>query len=291
MLLTVQARAYAGRLADQLRAAAADGFEAVELDSTLDGVPLVELGESQFSDLCGAAAEQGLVIATLGVGAVDALGEQTAGIARLAQLSLASGSRLRLLSSARPGVADRLHAQDDPPEMLFEREVELWRRAVTTIWDANPSALVMVESSPLGVCNTIGRQARLLDALDLPGLGFNWDFVNCWMAGEHPWPGPWELLRGRLYGVHYKAAKADPYNPRLYASQCLPGDDDIPHRSLWATWAAVGYDGPVTVEPQYQHFAAADRFAPEPPDPQREVCARVLERMLDYRRRAWERLY
>jgi sugar phosphate isomerase/epimerase len=290
MLLTVPARACGLLLEEQLANAAAAGFEALELRGEVDGVPLTSLDTGAFADLCHGAAALGLTVATLALGTVEELAGNPDGLRRVGELSALVGARVRLLSANRPGVHGAAEARGEPPEMLFEREVELWRACLAALREGNPGALVMIEGRDIGVCNTVARQERLLAALADPMLGYNWDFVACWRGGEHPWPGAWPRLAGRIYGVHYQGAKADPHDPSAYACHALPGDDDIPHRSLWATLAAVGFDGPVTVDPHYQHFGVADRFDPAPDNPTWELCTQTLAKMQDYRRRAWERL-
>jgi sugar phosphate isomerase/epimerase len=193
---------------------------------------------------------------------------------------------VRFHSSARPGG----EALGDPPDMLYRLELDGVRTCVETIHAVHPETLVMIEPGRDSVCNTTARLAALLDDLGAPNVGINWDFVNAWRAGEHPWPEPWDHLRGRLYGVHWKGARAEPHEPRRYACHFVPGDDDIQHRSMWATWAAVGFDGPVTADPEYHFFAPRDHFDPEPERPEWVLCCTYLDKMIDYRRRAWERL-
>jgi len=289
MLLSVCASAFGGSMAERLAAAAAAGFEAVELRGEVDGLPLVELAVDAFADVCQMAAEHGLMVATVALGQVGDLVDNADLLRRVGAMSALSGARIRIFSSFRPGIADRSQAGDEPPPMLWERELEALGRCVDTIHAEHAQALVMVESEPISVANTVALSARLLSELGRTNVGLNWDFVNCWMAGEHPWPNTWSVLRDWLYGVHYKGAKADPFDPTRYASQCLPGDDDVPHRSIWATLAAVGFDGPVTIDPCYAEFSAADRFDPEPELPDQEIAVRTLARMAAYRQHAWER--
>jgi sugar phosphate isomerase/epimerase len=290
MLLSVYAKAFRGSTADQIREAAASGFEGLELRGDVDGVPLGQLPSEQFADLCGQAADLGLLVSTLALGPIGRMRQDLDGLRHIGRLSSLCGARIRLFSSDRPGVGDRRAAYGEPDDGWMADEADGLRECVEALREGNPSSLVMLEAEPNSIANTVARQARLIEAVGLPDVGYNWDFVNCWMGGEHPWPGPWQHLSGHLYGVHYKGAKADPHDPLEYACQAMPGDDDIPHMALWATWAAVGFDGPVTVDPHYGLFGRADRFEPEPDNPNAEVCRRTLHAMIDFRRRALARL-
>ncbi|MBI5834887.1 MAG: sugar phosphate isomerase/epimerase [Armatimonadetes bacterium] len=289
MLLSVCVSAFAGTVSEQLAAAAEAGFEAVELRGLIDGQPITQLSVDAFGDVCQLAAEYGLMVATVAVGQVGDLADNAELLRRVGAMSALNGARIRLFSSMRPGVSDASEAGEEPPAMLWEHELKALARCVDAIHAEHAQALVMVESEPVSVANTVALGARLLADLDRPNVGLNWDFVNCWMAGEHPWPGTWVTLRDWLYGVHYKGAKADPFDPTRYASQCLPGDDDIPHRSIWATLAAVGFDGPVTIDPNYAEFRPVDWFEPEPEQPDREIAVRTLPRLAAYRQHAWAR--
>lgn len=289
MLLSVCTSAFAGTVAEQLAAVSEAGFEAVELRGVVDGVPLTELSVDGFGEVCQTAAEFGLMVATVAFGQVGSLADNDDLLRRAAAMSALGGARIRLFSSFRPGIADRTEAVGDPPAMLWQHELDVLGHCVDTIHAEHPQALVMLESEPVSVANTAVLGARLLDDLGRANVGLNWDFVNCWMAGEHPWPGTWSVLRDRLYGVHYKGAKAGRFDPTRYGSQCLPGDDDIPHRSIWATLAAAGFDGPVTIDPCYAEFAPGDWFSPTPEQPDREIALRTLPRLAAYRQYAWER--
>jgi sugar phosphate isomerase/epimerase len=286
MLLSVYPGSFGGDLRDALAAAGAAGFEAVELRHAVDGVPLTTIAPEAFSTVCDLAAEHGLVVATLALGQVAQHAGDPDGLRRVAELSALTGARIRLHSSTRPG-GDRF---EEPPEMLYQHELAALRTCLETIQAVNPQALVMIEPSAASVCNTIERLSLLLADVDRPQVGINWDFVNAWRAGEHPWPDPWRHLRGRLYGVHWKGAKADAHDPWRYSCHALPGDDDIPHRSMWSTWAATGFDGPVTVDPEYHLFGPREKLSPEPANPEWELCCEMVKLMADYRRRGWERL-
>ena len=284
MLLSVYAKAYRGSTAEQIAAAADDGFEGVELRGDVDGVPLTELADVAFRDVLSAAAELGVTIVTLALGMVDGLQHNPDGLRRVGELAGVSGARVRLFSSRRKDRdADSIHAEPEAAE--FADEAAALAACADAIHAAHPGIAVMLEAEPDSIGNTIARQARLIE-LSGADVGFNWDFVNCWMGGEYPWPAPWERLEGRLLGVHYKAARAQPCEPGRYASQCLPAQSDLPHRAMWATWAASGFAGPVTVDPHYPLFAAGDHFDPEPENPQAELCRQTLESMREMRSEA-----
>lgn len=289
MLLSVCQSAFDGSVIEQIAAAAAAGFEALELRSPLDGQPLSALSEAEFAELSQRAADEGLTIATLALGPVDELVAAPDTLRHMAALSGRSGARLRIFSRLRPGVSDPLEAQGEPDQDLWDQELELWGRCQEIVSAENRATLVMLEAEVTSVANTAARAARLLEALDRRCLGYNWDFVNCWRAGEHPWPGPWPYLRGMTYGIHLKGARADRFEPDRYGSQCLPADDDVPHRAICAALVAAGFEGPVTVDPDWSQFLPADRPDPAPATPSAWIAAESLPFMAACRAHAWAR--
>ncbi len=289
MILSVYAKAYRGDVRARLAAAAADGFEGVELRGDVDGTPLTAVDPDAFRDLCGFAADLGVQVVTLALGAVGNLSGNLPGLRRVGELAGIAGARVRLFSSNRPGVRQPHEAWGDPPEDDFRREADDLAMCTDAVVSAWPGVQVMLEAEPISIANTISRQARLIATAGV-SVGFNWDFVNCWMGGEYPWPEPWSWLEGRLLGVHFKAAKANPLEPARYASQAIPPADDLPHRAMWATWAASGFCGPVTVDPHYGLIAPADRFDPEPEQPDTELCRCSLAVMQELRHQALERV-
>ena len=281
MLLSVYAKAYAGSTSQQIAAAAADGFEGIELRGDVDGVALTDLDDGAFRNLLSEAADVGVTIVTLALGMVGGLQHNPDGLRRVGELAGVSGARVRLFSSRRAErEGDAIYREPDAAE--FMDEAAALATCAEAIQAAHPGIAVMLEAEPDSIGNTIARQAALIERAGVD-VGFNWDFVNCWMGGEYPWPGPWQTLQGRLIGVHYKGARAKTSEPGRYASQCLPDVSDLPHRAMWATWAASGFSGPVTVDPHYPLFDAADRFDPEPDNPQAEVCRLTLESMRQLR--------
>lgn len=287
MQLSVYAKAYRGTTSDQIAAAAADGFEGIELRGDVDGQALTALDRDVFRGLLAEAAELGVTIVTLALGMVDGLQHNLDGLRHVGMLAGISGARVRLFSSRRANRdGDAVYAE--PDEVEFEAEAAALAACAGALHAAHPGIAVMLEAEPDSIGNTVARQARLIEQAGAD-VGYNWDFVNCWMGGEYPWPGTWQLLEGRLLGVHYKAARARLSEPARYASQCLPADSDLPHRAMWATWAAAGFSGPVTVDPHYPLFAASDRFQPEPDNPQAEVCRLTLDSMRALRDEAMAR--
>ncbi|MCC7492912.1 MAG: hypothetical protein IT204_11210 [Fimbriimonadaceae bacterium] len=288
MILAVYAKAYPGGTADQIAAAAADGFEGLELRGDIDGVPLGQVDADVFRQTCDQAAEAGLQLVTLALGAVDGLAGRRAELRRVGELAGISGARVRLFSSNRPGVQQARDAWEDPSEDLLREEADNLRVCVTALREAWPGVQVMLEAEPISIGNTVVRQARLIELAGVP-VGYNWDFVNCWMGGEHPWPGPWSQLEGNLLGVHYKLALADPYAPAEYASQTRPPHDDLPHGALWSAWAAAGFAGPVTVDPHYGLIAERDRYQPPSAQPTVRLVRETLAVMRQHRDRALAR--
>ncbi|NWG76157.1 MAG: hypothetical protein HXY24_16415 [Rubrivivax sp.] len=218
-------------------------------------------------------------MSTLALGMIDRLADDLDGLRHVSELATPIGARVRLFSSGRPGVRSGPEAFDEPVDELLEVEAGRLRDCLRALADGGLHGGAMLEAEPYSIANTVARQARLFEFAGADDIGYNWDFVNCWMGGEHPWPEPWRHLAGRLRGIHYKGARAVAGEPWRYASQALPGDDDLSHRAIWATLAASGFDGPITVDPHYGHFAPRDRLVPVPANPEAEICRRTLQTM------------
>ena len=292
MILSVHLKAFQGDAFAKLESAADAGFEGVELRGDVDGTPLTELTAERMQEVARAASDLGLQVSTLALGPVERHAPDSDGLKKVAALAAEVGARIRLFSSNRPepeGASDDW-ALGEPDDDLFDVEAKNLAACVSAIQSEHAEAIVAMEAEPISVANTVERQARLFERAETPSMGFNWDVVNCWMGGEYPWPRSWKTLEGRLFGVHIKGAKANPLRPWRYASQALPGQDDLPHQAMFVTWLASGFNGPITVDPHYNLFAETDHFAPEPEYPDTEVCLRTLEAMKAYREMARQRV-
>jgi len=87
------------------------------------------------------------------------------------------------------------------------------------------------------------RTAALMEAIDHPALGVNWDPGNAFMAGDTPYPDGYEAIRNWVRHVHFKDAEVDSHGVRRYA---VHGQID------WAgqiqALAMDGYEGYISIE-------------------------------------------
>lgn len=61
------------------------------------------------------------------------------------------------------------------------------------------------------------RTAALMEAINHPALGVNWDPGNAFMAGDTPYPDGYEAVRRWVRHVHFKDAEVDPQGRRRFA--------------------------------------------------------------------------
>jgi sugar phosphate isomerase/epimerase len=87
------------------------------------------------------------------------------------------------------------------------------------------------------------RTAAMMEAINHPALGVNWDPGNAFMAGDTPYPDGYQAVRPWVRHVHFKDAEVDAQGQRRYA---WPGQID------WAgqvqALARDGYEGYISIE-------------------------------------------
>jgi sugar phosphate isomerase/epimerase len=123
------------------------------------------------------------------------------------------------------------------------------------------------ESIRLALENSVIRITRLpedllavIDAVDHPRFGLNFDADNFYNAGVEPFPYAYELLRPHIFQVHVKDSGR--YIPAVHGDGrrvlhraggnvvCLPvGSGAVNWAGLIARFQQDGYRGPVSLEP------------------------------------------
>ena len=83
----------------------------------------------------------------------------------------------------------------------------------------------------------------MMEAINHPALGVNWDPGNAFMAGDVPYPDGYEAIRPWLTHVHFKDAEVTADGQRRYA---LQGQIDWPGQIQ--ALVTDGYQGYISVE-------------------------------------------
>jgi sugar phosphate isomerase/epimerase len=94
----------------------------------------------------------------------------------------------------------------------------------------------------------------MMEAINHPALGVNWDPGNAFMAGDVPYPEGYQAIQPWLRHVHFKDAEVTANGQRRYA---LQGQID------WAgqvrALAQDGYQGYISIETHLQPKVQAAR--------------------------------
>ena len=98
------------------------------------------------------------------------------------------------------------------PEACFDRVVEALRRLAEEA--ARHGVIVGLENEHACNIATGAETARLLEALEHPGLQVVWDPANALVSGETPYPGGYEKLPAHRIGhVHAKDCRMEGHRP------------------------------------------------------------------------------
>ena len=133
------------------------------------------------------------------------------------------------------------------PEACFDRIV----KALRELAEAAAPHGVIIGLENEHACNiaTGAETARLLDALDHPGLQVVWDPANALVSGEEPYPGGYEKLPAHRIGhVHAKDCSMDGLRP-LWRQL---GEGAIDWQGQIAGLTRDGYRGWVSLETHWQ---------------------------------------
>ena len=87
------------------------------------------------------------------------------------------------------------------------------------------------------------RTAQMVQAINHPALGINWDPGNAFFAGDDPYPTGYQAVRGRVQHVHFKDAMRDENGALHYvANGVVDWAGQIP------ALVADEYDGFISIE-------------------------------------------
>src|SRR5690606_36742884 len=102
--------------------------------------------------------------------------------------------------------------------------------------------------------DTGARTAAIVQAVDHPALGINWDPGNAYEAGDLPYPDGYEAVRPYVRHVHFKDVRRLEDGAYRYAVHGA-----IDWQRQIAALRADGYDGYISVETHMEPKVAAAR--------------------------------
>lgn len=130
---------------------------------------------------------------------------------------------------------------NDSNQRAPEIVIDILRDAAKKVRDAGMNLAVEVEHVCWG--STATSTLGIVERVDDPALGINWDPANAFVAGEDlPFPVGWAMVREHVRHVHYKQARRTPDGRRF------DGTGEIDWVGQIAALSANGYDGWISVE-------------------------------------------
>jgi len=135
--------------------------------------------------------------------------------------------------------------------------IDVLRDAAASVGQAK---LVLALEPENGCWGDVGsRTADIVQRVDNPAFGINWDPANVFQAGEdRPYPDGYRAVRGLVRHVHYKQASDLPSGKRGFTSR-----GTVDWRGQLDELMADGYKGWITVEPHVTPKVMAARRALE----------------------------
>lgn len=142
------------------------------------------------------------------------------------------------------------------------QSLQAFRQFVVGLLDqpAHRSIRLAVENQIIRITRLPEDLLALLEAVDHPRFGLNFDADNFYNAGIEPFPYAYELLRRHIFQVHVKDSGR--YIPSIHGDDrrvlhraggnvvCLPvGTGAVNWAGLIARFQEDGYHGPVSLEP------------------------------------------
>lgn len=106
--------------------------------------------------------------------------------------------------------------------------------------------------------DTGARTARMVQAVNHPALGINWDPGNAFFAGDEPYPAGYQSVRGLVRHVHFKDAQRSPDGALHYAAE-----GQVDWAGQISALAADGYNGFISIETHIRPKVASARAALE----------------------------
>lgn len=130
--------------------------------------------------------------------------------------------------------------------------IALLREAAEIVGTAGMELLIEVEAGFWA--DTGARTAAIVEAVNHPALGINWDPGNAFEAGDHPFPDGYEAARPYVRHVHFKDIRRLVDGSYAYAV-----DGEIDWQGQIAALRADGYGGHISVETHMEPKVAAAR--------------------------------
>ncbi|HXX37448.1 MAG TPA: sugar phosphate isomerase/epimerase family protein [bacterium] len=118
--------------------------------------------------------------------------------------------------------------------------------------------MLAVETEDGFWADTGARSAQILQAIDHPGLGLNWDPANAFAAGDIPFPDGYAMVRNLVRNVHFKDARRDPDGTVRSVV-----DGEIDWGGQLDALVRDGYNGCIAVETHVRPRIAAARASLE----------------------------
>jgi len=100
---------------------------------------------------------------------------------------------------------------------------------------------VGIEYEPGLLVETASELAEVINRIDAPCLGANFDIGHSFLCGE-PAQEAVTLLEGRIWNVHVE----DIHNHKHY--HLIPGEGELPFKEYFQALTTAGYEGHLTVE-------------------------------------------
>jgi sugar phosphate isomerase/epimerase len=149
---------------------------------------------------------------------------------------------------------DREDPEDQWPEQMvadFQETADL---------AAERDITVAVENEPICYAATGQSLAKLLDEIDRPNCGANWDPANHTANRREDFRAGYEALGDRIVHVHVKDAAFDEDGNR---SIVAPGEGEVDWEGQLRALIADGYDGLTVIETHFTPKVASSRTCTE----------------------------
>ncbi len=95
--------------------------------------------------------------------------------------------------------------EEDEPESRYNVAVDFLRRAASIAERAGVK--LAIENEPGFWCDTGANTRRMIDDVNSPALGANWDPANAYGTDELPYPDGYQAVKDRIFNVHVKDTK------------------------------------------------------------------------------------
>jgi sugar phosphate isomerase/epimerase len=134
--------------------------------------------------------------------------------------------------------------------------LEVIRQAAETAGESHLRLAIEVEDGFWA--DTGARAARIIEGVNHPALGINWDPANAYVAGDTPYPDGYREVRRHVRHVHFKDVERSSGDAHRYVTQGV-----IDWRGQIEALAEDHYDGYISVETHMQPKVQAARAMTE----------------------------